>query len=113
MTSRSKNRNTNSFEAPISAQQNAISALECKKEYNLKHGTRIGWTRARQLAKGEKLSFNTIERMYKFKRHRKNAEYKGNPCLDKGKVMWDAWGGDEGIEWAEKMFQRYKKGGKI
>ncbi|NND23756.1 MAG: hypothetical protein HKN86_03590, partial [Acidimicrobiia bacterium] len=69
-------------------------------------GTAVGWTRANQLAKGEKISADTVKRMASFNRHRKNSsikpELKGTPWKDKGYVSWLIWGGDEGVDWAMK-----------
>jgi hypothetical protein len=39
-----------------------------------------------------------------FERHRENS--KGDPKEDCGALMWLAWGGDEGIEWASRKLQQ-------
>jgi hypothetical protein len=78
------------FKPPRKVIENARKALKCREDYNINAGTRVGWIRANQLAKGKEVSLDIVKRIAKFERHRKNAEYKGNPCLDKGKVMWDA-----------------------
>ena len=66
--------------------------------------TQVGWTRANQLAKKEKLSRSTIARMASFKRHQKNAEvdpkFKATPWKDAGYVAWLGWGGASGVNWA-------------
>jgi hypothetical protein len=83
---------------PKSASSNAKRALEYKEKNNAKCGTPVGWARANQLAKGEKISRDTIARMASFKRHQQNKDVP----YDKGcgGLMWDAWGGTSGIEWA-------------
>jgi hypothetical protein len=69
--------------------------------------TQTGWTRANQLAKGENLSYDTVKRMAAFARHKKNAkvspEHKDEPWKDNGYVAWLGWGGDAGVEWAQKI----------
>jgi hypothetical protein len=90
---------------PKAAQENACRALRYKdKKPNLDCGTRVGWTRANQLCNKRFITVDTIARMASFKRHRQNR----NVPYDKGcgGIMWDAWGGTEGIEWAiRKMDQ--------
>jgi hypothetical protein len=69
-------------------------------------GTPVGKTRARQLANGEPLSEDTIARMAAFERHRQNSDTPyGEGC---GKLMWDAWGGDAGVEWASRKLQQIR-----
>ena len=89
---------------PQSATNNAKRAIKYKKENGSSCGTRVGWTRAGQLARREKISRDTIARMASFMRHKKNAEidpkYKATPWKDKGYVAWLGWGGTSGINWA-------------
>ena len=96
------------FKPPKAAQRNATRALKCK-ELGSDAGTRVGWYRATQLSQGKELSYDVVKRMASFERHRENAKYKGNLCDDRGKVMWDAWGGDEGISWARRLVKKNKK----
>jgi capsid protein len=92
---------------PKSASNNAKRALRYKEENNPKCGTPVGWARANQLAKGEKISRDTIARMASFKRHQ---QHKGVP-YDKGcgGLMWDAWGGTSGINWAIRKLKAIDK----
>ena len=91
---------------PQSAKNNAKKVLKWREEYGdeVQGMTRIGWTRANQLAKGENISRDTIARMASFKRHQKNSEvseeFKDTPWRDKGRVAWLGWGGASGINWA-------------
>ena len=92
---------------PAAAKANAKKAIEWKEKYGrdeVDAGTAVGWQRAHQLAKGEKISADTVKRMASFNRHRKNssikAELKDTPWKDKGYVSWLIWGGDEGVDWA-------------
>jgi hypothetical protein len=83
---------------PQSATNNAKRAIKYKKENGSTCGTRIGWTRAGQLARRERISRDTIARMASFKRHRQNKDVPYNKGC--GGLMWDAWGGSSGINWA-------------
>lgn len=67
-------------------------------------GTPVGKARANQLANKEPISRDTIARMASFKRHQqsKDTPY-GEGC---GGLMWDAWGGTEGIEWAIRKLEQ-------
>jgi hypothetical protein len=89
---------------PKAALLNAEKALNLRNEYNLDCGTPVGWARANQLANNEPISRDTIARMASFERHRQNS--KGDPKKDCGALMWLAWGGDEGIEWAQKKIKQ-------
>ena len=89
---------------PEAATNNARRAIKYKEENGSDCGTIIGWTRARQLANKERISRDTIARMASFKRHQ---QYKDVP-YDKGcgGIMWDAWGGDAGINWAIRKLEQ-------
>jgi len=92
---------------PEAAKSNARRALNIKKENDRGCGTLVGWTRANQIAKGENISRETIARMSSFERHRENS--KGDPKEDCGALMWLAWGGDEGVSWAQKKLAEIDK----
>lgn len=92
---------------PQAASENAERALRIRDENpNLDCGTPVGWARANQLAKGENISEETIARMSSFARHYENS--KGNPNEDCGALMWLAWGGTEGIEWAGRKLEQIR-----
>ena len=66
-------------------------------------GEATGKQRANQLANGENLSRDTIARMSSFQRHQ---QYKDVPySAGCGGLMWDAWGGTAGIEWAQRKLK--------
>lgn len=95
---------------PAKASANAKKMIEYKEKYGdeVKGGTQVGWTRARQLANKEPISRDIVSRMAQFNRHRENAKvdpkYKDEPWKDNGYVAWNLWGGTEGVDWAiEKM----------
>ncbi len=61
-------------------------------------GEATGKNRANQIANREKLSRSTIARMASFKRHQ---QHKDVPYSEGcGGLMWDAWGGSAGVNWA-------------
>ena len=61
-------------------------------------GEATGKKRANQIAIKEKLTRATIARMASFKRHQ---QHKDVPYSEGcGGLMWDAWGGSAGINWA-------------
>jgi len=81
-------------------------------------GTIIGLTRANQIVNGEKLSEDTILRMYSFfSRHEvdKKAEgfNAGEPGYPSpGRVAWDLWGGDAGFSWSTSKRDQIQADGK-
>lgn len=92
---------------PKAASENAARALRIRDENtNLDCGTPVGWARANQLAKNENISEETIARMSSFSRHFENS--KGDPTEDCGALMWLAWGGTEGIEWAGRKLEQIR-----
>lgn len=92
---------------PQSAKNNAKKALEYKEENGSSCGTSVGWTRAGQLARGENLSRSTIARMASFKRHQ---QHKDVPYSEGcGGIMWDAWGGSAGVNWAISKLKELDK----
>ena len=101
---------------PQAASDNAQKVLNWRKRYGdeVNGMTAIGWRRANQLAKRQKISRQTIARMASFARHRKNAavapEYRGKAWKDAGHVAWLGWGGTEGIEWAQRKLDQIKRG---
>jgi hypothetical protein len=59
------------------------------------------------LANREPISRETIARMSSFERHRQNSQKElGDGC---GRLMWLAWGGDAGIEWASRKLEQIDK----
>lgn len=89
---------------PEAATNNAKRALKYKEENGSSCGTPVGWTRARQLANREKISRDTIARMASFKRHQQNKDVPYDEGC--GGIMWDAWGGDAGINWAIRKLEQ-------
>ena len=93
---------------PKQATENAKIALRWAEE----HGwgdclEATGKARANQLANGEPISEDTIARMASFERHRQHSKKElGDGC---GRLAWLAWGGDAGIEWAQRKLEQIRK----
>jgi hypothetical protein len=101
---------------PAAAVAEAKKMLKWRDKYGrkqVKGATRVGWTRAQQLAKGRALTEATVRRMAAFQRHRKNAEvddrYKGTPWKDRGRVAWGTWGGTSGVNWAIRTVKKWNR----
>ena len=92
---------------PQAATNNAKKAIKYKEENGSDCGTRVGWTRARQLADRKPISRDTIARMASFKRHQQNKDVPYSEGC--GGLMWDAWGGASGINWAINKLKQIDK----
>lgn len=90
---------------PQSATNNAKRALEWVEKNGWGTcGEATGKARARQLANREPISRDTIARMASFKRHQ---QHKDVPYSEGcGGLMWDAWGGTSGVEWASNKLNK-------
>jgi len=92
---------------PQAAQDNAQSFLDAKEEGEVPSecGTGAGTESAEIIASGDPVSEDKIGDIASFARHEDNKE----PDVDEGEskwkdcgyAMWKAWGGDEGIRWAQ------------
>ena len=92
---------------PDGAVNNAKRAVEYKEKNGSSCGTRVGWTRAGQLARREKISRDTISRMASFKRHQ---QHKDVPYSEGcGGIVYDCWGGSSGINWAISKLKELDK----
>ena len=90
---------------PTSVKENACRAIKYKEiTPKLDCGTQVGWTRANQLCNGRSISVDTIARMASFKRHQQHKDVPYDEGC--GGIMWDAWGGTEGIEWAIRKMEK-------
>ena len=93
---------------------NAKRGLELRKEFN-RGGTQVGVTRANQLINKERLSPDTVLRMYSFfSRHEVDKQGQGfNSGEDgypsAGKIAWLLWGGDAGFSWSESKRNQIMK----
>jgi hypothetical protein len=73
-------------------------------------GTPVGWTRAHQIVNGERLSLDTVKRMYSFfSRHevdKKGKDWNNSSNPSNGRIMWEAWGGDAGFAWSRSIVNK-------
>ena len=70
-------------------------------------GEATGKRRANQLAKRQPITRDTIARMASFKRHQ---QHKDVPYSEGcGGLMWDAWGGTAGVNWASRKLDQLEK----
>jgi HK97 family phage portal protein len=103
---------------PTEAMRTAAQrALDWKAE-GFDGGTRIGLARANQIVNGEKLSEDTILRMYSFfSRHEVDKKAEGFNSGEEGfpspgRVAWDLWGGDAGFRWSTSKRNAMQPDGK-
>jgi hypothetical protein len=93
---------------PEAAKNAAQRALDWAEEHGWGDcGMGAGKARANQLAKGEPISEETIARMASFARHKQNSDTPYSEGC--GKLMWDAWGSDAGIEWAQRKLKQIRE----
>jgi len=111
-----RTRKEDTFKPPAGARAAARKALRWREKYGekVKGGTRVGWTRANQLASGENLSRETVGRMASFfARHEGNEKvdpkYKDEPWRDAGYVSFLLWGGATGRSWAKDKMDSLEK----
>jgi hypothetical protein len=90
---------------PKAARENACRAvIHADEEGWGSCGTAVGKKRASQLCMGQNISRDTIARMAAFARH---AQHKDVPYDEGcGGLMYDAWGGEEGIAWAQRKLDQ-------
>jgi hypothetical protein len=99
---------------PQGASNNAKRMIEWREKYGrdvVKGGTKVGWTRASQLASREALSLDTIKRTYSFlSRHEDNAKinpkFRNEPWKDKGYVAYNLWGGKAMFSYVKRISER-------
>jgi Putative phage serine protease XkdF len=93
---------------PEAAVNNAKRALKWAEENGWGNcGEQTGKTRANQIANREKLSRDTIARISGFKRHQQHKDVAYSEGC--GGLMWDAWGGDAMIDWAERKLRQIER----
>lgn len=100
---------------PTEAVANAAKrGLRLRKEFK-RGGTRVGVTRANQLARRDELSTDTVKRMKAyFDRHAvdmeapKNKDPNAAGYPGAGLIAWLLWGGNPGRAWANRIVKRMK-----
>lgn len=90
---------------PEAAVNNAKRALKWADENGWGScGESTGKIRANQIANKENLTRDTIARISGFRRHQQNKDVPYDEGC--GGLMWDAWGGDAMIDWAERKLKQ-------
>ena len=93
---------------PEAAVNNAKRALKWAEQHGWGDcGEQTGKLRANQIANKENLTRDTIARISGFRRHQQNKDVPYSEGC--GGLMWDAWGGDAMINWAERKLRQIEK----
>jgi hypothetical protein len=107
-----KKQNMESYsDYPDSVKNNAKAVLKWVDENGWGDcGTDVGKQRANQLANGEPISEETIQRMYSYlSRHKVDLESSKSYDDGCGKLMYDSWGGLSALSWAESKVNSFGK----
>ena len=100
------------FKPPAGVQESARRALDVREEKppSQKGLTAVGISRARDLANGRTVSPDTARRMLNyFTRHEVDKQSPKWSQWSKGRIAWNAWGGDAGFRWARKIVNQMKR----
>ena len=97
---------------PDSVKNNAKSVLDYTEKNGWGScGTPVGKIRANQLANGEPISVDTIQRMYSYlSRHEVDLQTSKSYSDGCGKLMYDSWGGLSAKSWAESKIKELELG---
>jgi len=89
---------------PKSVSNNAKRGIALNEKVNNKCAEQTGKVRAQQLANGERVSMDTVKRMYSFlSRHEEN--YDPSDTSACGTISYLLWGGKAGLAWAKKKMR--------
>ena len=83
---------------------NARRGIELNEKQGNKCATQVGKVRAQQLANGEKVSMDTIKRMYSYLSRAEVYYDQGDP-EDCGYISYLLWGGKAAKDWAESKIK--------
>ena len=89
---------------PESVSNNAKRGIELNEAVNNKCATQVGKVRAQQLANKEKLSIDTIQRMYSYL-SRAEVYYNENDTKACGTISYLLWGGKSGLSWSRNKLK--------
>lgn len=93
---------------PDSVKNNAKRGIELNDKNDNKCATQVGKVRAQQLANGEKISIETIKRMYSYL-SRAEVYYDNGNINDCGYISYLLWGGKSAKAWAESKINQFEK----
>ena len=100
----------NGYEPTAEMKAEAEQALDWRREFG-RGGTLVGVARARDIASGRRLPYDTVGRMSSyFARHEVDKEAEGfnrgeDGYPSAGRIAWGLWGGDSGKTWASRIIQ--------
>jgi len=89
---------------PNSVSNNAKRGIKLNEKVNNKCATQVGKVRARQLAQKEKISVQTIKRMYSYL-SRAEVYYESGDTESCGYISYLLWGGKSARTWAESKLK--------
>ena len=89
---------------PKGVRNNAQKGIDLNEKVENKCATQIGKLRAQQLAAGDKISVNTIKRMYSFL-SRAEEYYDPNDSKACGTISYLLWGGLSAKQWSESKLK--------
>ena len=89
---------------PDSVSNNAKRGIELNDAVNNKCATQVGKVRAQQLANKEKVSIDTIQRMYSYL-SRAETYYDESNTEACGTISYLLWGGKAGLNWSRKKLR--------
>lgn len=89
---------------PDSVSNNAKKGIELNEKVNNKCATQVGKVRAQQLANKEKISIDTIQRMYSYL-SRAEVYYNENDTKACGTISYLLWGGKSGLSWSRNKLK--------
>jgi len=89
---------------PDSVSNNAKRGIELNDKVNNKCATQVGKVRAQQLAQKEKITIDTIQRMYSYL-SRAEVYYNENDTKACGTISYLLWGGKSGLSWSRSKLK--------
>ena len=93
---------------PSVVKRNAQRGILLNERNGNKCATQVGKIRAQQLANGEKVSMETIKRMFSYL-SRAEVYYNQGDSNDCGFISYLLWGGKAGLTWSESKIKEYEK----
>ena len=93
---------------PQAVKNNARKGIELNEKNGNKCATQVGKVRAQQLANGERITVDTIKRMYSYLSRAKE-DYETTTPQDCGYISYLLWGGLAGLRWSESKLKELDK----
>jgi hypothetical protein len=93
---------------PQAVRNNAKRGIELNEKNGNKCATQVGKIRATQLRDGERVTIDTIKRMYSYLSRAKEGYEQATP-QDCGYISYLLWGGLAGLRWSEAKLKELDK----